>query len=226
MILLGIDTSSLHGSVAVVNDESVLVEFRVEPPKSFSQKLFESVDRLLAESGIALSQVDAFAVTTGPGSFTGLRVGLSSVLGFGLGLGKPMVGVPTLDAYARVFPRIDSDICPVLDARKQEIFTALYRYTGDVLEKIGKERALHPESLGEMLSRHTLLYGDGVDRYGDLWSGSIGETVSILDSPVSTVAAQAAILGYQKLQIAGGEDPESIRLSYIRKSEAEIKMAS
>jgi tRNA threonylcarbamoyladenosine biosynthesis protein TsaB len=223
MILLGIDTSSLHGSVAIVQDGSILFELHVDPPKSFSQKIFGAISRALDQTGTDLSQFDAIAVTVGPGSFTGLRVGLASALGLEMGLSKPVVGVRTLDAYSHIFPAADMDVCPVLDARKNEVYTAVYRYRNDTLEKIVEDRVVSPETLHEILSGPTVLYGDGVERYGGLWLDQMGDRVSFLQNPRSTVAAQAAILG-QELFLTGTADRDTTaELFYIRKSEAEVR---
>lgn len=226
MILLGIDTSSHRGSVALVQNDSILFELNVDPPKSFSQRIFDAIRLALRETGIRLTDVDAVAATVGPGSFTGLRVGFSAALGFELGLSKPLVGIKTLDAYARVFPVTDRTVCPVLDARKNEIYMAQYRYRDGDLKKLMEDRVMSPDALGDFLAGPVVLYGDAVDRYGTAWAHSFGERVSFLDSPLSTVAAQAGILGGNRIRSGGVDRPESIELCYVRKPEAEIRMAS
>lgn len=226
MILLGIDTSSHRGSVALVQNDSILFELHVDPPKSFSQRIFDAIRFALRETGIRLTDVDAIASTVGPGSFTGLRVGFSAALGFEMGLAKPLVGVKTLDAYARVFPVTDRIVCPVLDAKKNEIYMAQYRYREGVLEKFMEDRVLSPDALGDFLVGPAVLYGDAADRYGKSWAHAFGERVSFLDSPRSTVAAQAGILGGNRIRSGRVDLPESIELRYVRKPEAEIRMAS
>ena len=128
MRILGIDTSSPEGSIAITLRNKIISEKAISGHASYSKNLFFIIDSILQDTNLNTSQVDAFAVSIGPGSFTGLRVGLSSVLGFSLAQKKPVVSVETLLAMAHTIPFTENIICPVIDARKGELYTSFFQY--------------------------------------------------------------------------------------------------
>jgi tRNA threonylcarbamoyladenosine biosynthesis protein TsaB len=115
-------------SVAMNDDDYVLGEITLLNRLHHSQMILKMIDSLIKESGVSLDRVDLFAVSVGPGSFTGLRVGLATMKGLATGLGKPLTGVPTLEAFARQLPYTPFPISPLIPARKGEVYTALYQY--------------------------------------------------------------------------------------------------
>ena len=128
MRILGIDSSSPDCSVAILDNQKILSQRSGHRRSSFSDQLLPLVDEVLSSAGMELDDVDGFAIATGPGSFTGLRVGMSLIKGFILATEKPFVGVDTLEALAALVPLTDFAICPILDARKSEVYSALFSY--------------------------------------------------------------------------------------------------
>ncbi len=124
--VLGIDSATLVAGMAVVEGERVIVEGFLQTRKTHSERLLPLIDFWLREAELSLSDLDGVAVTLGPGSFTGLRIGLATAKGLALGAGKPLVGIPTLDALALNLTGVPGFICPILDARKSEVYTAVY----------------------------------------------------------------------------------------------------
>lgn len=130
MKILGIDSSSLVASVAVVTDRVVTAEFTVNFKKTHSQTLLPMLDQMLELLGLDLKEIDAIAAAAGPGSFTGLRIGAATAKGLGLALGKPLVEVPTLEALACNLWGCAGLVCPVMDARRNQVYTGIYRVDG------------------------------------------------------------------------------------------------
>ena len=128
MRILGIESSSLVASVAIVEDDITMAEFTADFKKTHSQTLLPMIDDMVKLLGIELSTVDAIAVSGGPGSFTGLRIGSATAKGLGLALDKPLIHVPTMDAMGYCLYGASALICPMLDARRQQVYTGLYRY--------------------------------------------------------------------------------------------------
>ena len=127
MRVLGIDTSSLLGGVAILDNETLLAESRLNVAVAHSERLMGEMDRMLRHSDLTVKDIDVFAVAVGPGSFTGLRVGLSTVKGLVYATGRPMVAVPTLEALAWNVPFCRYQVCPLLDARKGEVYAGLFK---------------------------------------------------------------------------------------------------
>ncbi len=135
MIVLGIETATAVCAVALVDDDVVRAERRYEIPQAHSEKLMECVDDCLKSAGLILSSIDGIAISIGPGSFTGLRIGLSVAKGLAFAAGKPLVGVPTLEALAlqpvrKDIGEADDVIVPMIDARRDEVYTAIFRRHG------------------------------------------------------------------------------------------------
>ncbi len=128
MIILGIESSSLVASVALVADGAVLAEYTVNFKKTHSQTLLPMIDQMVQMLELDLGLVDAIAVSGGPGSFTGLRIGSATAKGLGLALDKPLIHVPTLDAMAYNLFGAASLLCPMMDARRNQVYTGLYHY--------------------------------------------------------------------------------------------------
>ncbi len=130
MKILGIDSSSLTASVAVVTDNVLTAEFTVNYKKTHSQTLLPMLEQMMNVLGMDLGELDAIAAAAGPGSFTGLRIGAATAKGLGLALGKPLVEVPTLEALACNLWGSADLVCPIMDARRSQVYTGVYRVTG------------------------------------------------------------------------------------------------
>ncbi|TFG92965.1 MAG: tRNA (adenosine(37)-N6)-threonylcarbamoyltransferase complex dimerization subunit type 1 TsaB, partial [Syntrophobacterales bacterium] len=148
MITLAVDTSVTTTSVALLEEDDVQAELFLQTGRNHAEVLLPAIERLLASVGIEKSQIDLFAITVGPGSFTGLRVGVSTVKGLAFVLQKPVVSVCTLDALVMNVPHPDArvTICPMVDAGRGEVYTALYLPSGpDTYEKTLQECVVRPD---------------------------------------------------------------------------------
>ena len=127
MNILGIESSSLVASVAVATEDVVIGEYTVNLKKTHSQTLLPMIDAMMTLLEMDIKEIDAIAVSGGPGSFTGLRIGSATAKGLGLALKKPLIHVPTVDAMAYGLYRAKALICPLMDARRNQVYTGLYR---------------------------------------------------------------------------------------------------
>ena len=165
MKILAIDSSGLVASVALVTEDTVLAEYSTNFKKTHSQTLLPMVDEVMRMTGIEGDELDAIAVTNGPGSYTGLRIGSATAKGLGLAWNKPIVPVPTVDMLAANFPGCDSLICPIMDARRGQVYSGLYHFRAEELEIVQKQSCT---LLSDMIARinemgeRVIFLGDGV----------------------------------------------------------------
>lgn len=223
MKVLALETATLAGSIAIVDDvEGLIGEVKVSVKIAHSERLMPSVEWLLKASAISIKEIDAFAVSIGPGSFTGLRIGLSTVKGFAFATGRPVVPVRTLDAFARTMPFCRHVICPMLDARKNEVYAAFYRWDNDICTKLQPEISIKPYELLKDTSGPVVFMGEGARVYKNVISdllktNAIFAPLSQMSPSASTVAEMAIEMIKQGI----ASDPVSLTPYYIRKSEAE-----
>lgn len=133
MKILAIDTSTMLGGIAIMEDSKLIAESRLNVKSTHSERLMTEIEHCLKQSVLRIMDIDVFAVAIGPGSFTGLRIGLSTVKGFSFATGKPIVAVPTLEALAWNFPYSKYPVCTMLDARKREVYAALFKWEDETL---------------------------------------------------------------------------------------------
>ncbi|MGH7770846.1 MAG: tRNA (adenosine(37)-N6)-threonylcarbamoyltransferase complex dimerization subunit type 1 TsaB [Candidatus Binatia bacterium] len=239
MKIIGIDTATTTASVALVEEGKLIFE-EVRPgnrqcgaPKAsaanHAEILLPLVEKLLKRAGLSFHELSAIAVSIGPGSFTGLRIGLSTVKGLAYGWKIPVVGVPTLLAVA--FRAIDWDglICPFLDARKKEVYSAFFRKKAQTLERLSEDFVSPPEKIMERIQSFTnrerpLLIGDGTIVYRDLIKKCLGDEVFLTlgDSYPSTAFAVAR-LGEERIWKKEFDPLGPLVPLYLRPSEAELK---
>ena len=225
MRVLGIDSSTPGCSVALLNNDTIVAERIADPKPSYSKYLLQMVDQVLTEGKSRLDDVDGFAVTIGPGSFTGLRIGVSLLKGFVLATGKPFVGVNSLEALASTLHSPKYPICTALDARKSEVYAAVFESQKDGLHPLLKESALSPEDLCQKIKTPTLFIGNGVERYGDVFKESLGALFMEPETqPKFSTAAGAALLASRQLDHQNHFDLNQLKINYIRKSEAELSL--
>ena len=237
MRVLGIDTATAPGSAAIVEDGMLLVEgSSAEPGGSgqssrggHSQTLIPLIDRILVQANLSLSQLTAIAVSIGPGSFTGLRIGLSTVKGLAFASGISVVGIPTLQALAARVHDWEGLICPILDARKNEIYAALFYHRSETLQRIGEDTVEPPEKTIERVQarragRPCLFIGDAVSVYGGMIEKALGPAgVLISGKDYPSVAAAVALLGAEKIVGSGGDSVAPLVPCYLRPSAAELR---
>lgn len=225
MKVLGLDSSGLVASVALVEDDNLLAEYTVNYKKTHSQTLLPMLDEIGKMIQLDLDTIDAIAVAAGPGSFTGLRIGSATAKGLGLALKKPMIPVPTLDALAYNIYDTDALICPIMDARRNQVYTGIYICRQGILEKQMEACAISIDELVEKLNqmgRPVIFLGDGVAVYSDIIREKASAAVSFAPAHVNKQRASAvASLGISYLKKGRQVTAADFRPDYLRKSQAE-----
>lgn len=225
MYLLGIETATPTGSVALVNEQGLIGEITLNLKSTLSARLLPAIHQLLTNSEVPFAKVDCLAVSLGPGSFTGLRVGVSTAKGLALAGDKPLVGVPTLDALAHHCYGPQPSICPLLDAKKKEVFAALYRRTeSGEMQKLTPDLAIAPEKLmQEHIKGKTVFLGEGSRVYRDLIEGHLGPMAVFAPLHLSHPrAATVAFLGLGEWKCGRFITATALAPTYVRPSEAEL----
>ena len=227
MRLLAVESSTLTGAVALLEGDTVVAESRLNIAVTHSERLLTAVDRLLTGVCWRLQDVDGLAVAVGPGSFTGLRIGVSTMKSLAFATGKPLVGVPTLDALAWTLPFATHPVCPILDAKKGEVYTGLYRTDAGRLERLWSYRALAPGTLADELRRGGLgpviFVGDAVAPFRQLLGDALGAGARFAP-PAHRLPSAATVGDLARHALERGEaaDPAVLVPLYVRRSEAEL----
>ena len=220
--VLGVDTATRASSVALIEDGQGRACFQRRSPITHSRRLLPAIEFVLAEAGLTPDGLDGLAVVFGPGSFTGLRVGLATVQGLARALGKPVVGISTLEAYARHIMDLDGTLVPVLDARRGQVFTARFAHGDGGPVRLTADAVVSPEQAFRLEPGHTVFFGDALERYRSLLpAGDQQNRVTYL-SGEPFVAWDVAQLGAQALARGEGLRPEELRANYVRVSDAEV----
>jgi len=225
MLILAIDTSTKTASIALLRDDDILAEIFLNMGVNHSIVLLPTLYDLCRLSCIEPSSIDLFVCTIGPGSFTGLRVGACTVKGLALATDRPVVGVSTLDALAFNLVGSEMLICPMLDAKKNQVYTALYR-TGrnNLLQKTENERVTDIEEFLQCIDADTIFVGDGAVKYARLISDILPLRSYFASACNQYVrAATTGLLGKRKYSEGDVLDPETFTPVYLRPSEAEMK---
>ena len=226
MKILAIDSSGLVASVAVVEDDRLLGEYTIDHKKTHSQTLLPMIDALSEMIELDIATVDAIAVAAGPGSFTGLRIGSATAKGLGLALQVPLIPVPTVDAIAYTLYCAGDMICPLMDARRNQTYTGLYRFSGDGGFLTVKEQCA--VGIEEILSdingidEPVIFLGDGVPVFRDTIEASCRVTHRYAPAGWNRQrAAAVAALGRICYDAGGAVSAADFRPIYLRLSQAE-----
>lgn len=226
MNILAIDASGLSGSVAYISQYKLVGEYYICHKLTHSQTIMPMLEHLKSMIGFNLEEVDAIAVTSGPGSFTGIRIGVATAKAMALALGVPIIGIPTLDVMAHNIPFTEDVICPIMDARRNQVYTAIYKWKNGVLEREGDHLAIEIDELIEKLDgRNTIFLGDGVDVLKDKIIEAMGDRAkfapSFLHMQRASVLAHLACQAFEKGEV---EDADEFVPIYLRKSQAEREL--
>ncbi|HET8577455.1 MAG TPA: tRNA (adenosine(37)-N6)-threonylcarbamoyltransferase complex dimerization subunit type 1 TsaB [Methylomirabilota bacterium] len=221
--MLALETATLAGGAALLDGERVVGQSVLNIALTHSERLMAVVDRLLQDCGWEVKELDGLAVSVGPGSFTGLRVGVATAQGLALALDIPVAPVPTLDAMAATLPFAEWPVCPLLDARKGEVYLSLYRWTGEGMKREWDYLALSPEAAVERLAVPVIVLGDGVPACRPFLA-RLGPGVRIA-SPAHSLPSPAVVgeLGRMILESGRGVPGEALAPLYLRPSEAELR---
>ena len=224
MRILAIDTTTPSGSGAVLEDGRLLAKFEDASPTSHSARLLASVEGMLALLGLGIRDIDAFAVTTGPGSFTGIRIGLSTVKAFAFASGRPVAPVSSLRALAWKFRDDPGLAAPMLDAKKGEIYAAVFRVGPGGLEELVPQGAYAPEEFLESVPRGEpiRLIGTGITVCGERIAAILGPNAHLSTLP-PFIGPEVGMLGFGILAAGGGVAAEALEPLYFRRSQAEDK---
>jgi len=222
--LLTIDTSTAACSVALSTGGEIVSEFLVNQGRQLSARLLDSVDLLLREAGLSVTDLDGFGVAIGPGSFTGLRVGISTVKGLAVAAGKPVVGFSSLAMLAMNLPWALHPVCPMFDARKKEVYTALYDCRALPVVLMA-DRVVSPPLFLEKLAGPVIFVGEGAVRYRELVEERLGDRAYFAPHSANLPRASAgAVLANAAFARGEALPPELLVPAYIRPSEAELAL--
>lgn len=225
MKILGIDSSGLVASVAIIEDNQLLAEYTIHHKKTHSQTLLPMLDEIVSMIELELSTIDVIAVAAGPGSFTGLRIGSSTAKGLGQALNKPLVHVKTVDALAYNLAGHQGLVCPIMDARRNQTYTGVYRFVGFTCETVLAQCALGIEELIEFLNAQedvVTFLGDGVDVFRDILEEKLQAHPRFAPAHLNKQHAGAVAFLGQKLYLEGKyETASEHRPDYLRLSQAE-----
>jgi len=228
MKILAIDSSGLVASVAVVTEEDVIAEYTFNYKKTHSITIMPMVEEIIKRLELDKNEIDGIAVSAGPGSFTGLRIGASTGKGLGLALKKPMICIPTLDSLAFNLFKTDSLICPIMDARRNQVYTGIYEYIGEELITIKSQIAVEINEIAEelnKLNKSVVFLGDGVPVYKYILKELL--KVPFYFAPIHLSKQRAGSVGalgleyMKKGNVVSAEEFEPI---YLRASQAEREL--
>ena len=230
MKILALDSSGLVASVAVVEEDQLLAEYTVNYKKTHSQTLLPMLDEIAKMIELDLETIDAIAVAAGPGSFTGLRIGSATAKGLGLALKKPLIPVPTVDALAYNLYDTTGVICPMMDARRKQVYTGIYRFEDHELVTVSAQKAIAVEELIQELNalgEAVTFLGDGVTVYQEMLKENMQVPYSF--APAHLNKQRAGAVGalaekyYRegKTVTAAEHQPEYLRISQAERERAE-----
>lgn len=226
MKVLTVDTATIVATAAVVDENKLICETIVNFQKKHSEKLMPAIDHMLKDAGLTIQDMDAFGIVNGPGSFTGLRIGMATVKGFAQALDKPVIPVSTLEALAYNLPYADGVVCPILDAQRSQVYTALFRFNeeeGMVAEL--EDSVMDVEELIGILENYSdgpiYLLGDGVPRFYETIVEVLPGIIKVKPHLSMNRASSAGTLAVERALKKQWQDYKSVEPVYIRPSYAE-----
>lgn len=228
MLVLGIESSTPVASVAVVGPTGLVGEITLNIGLTHSEQLLPLIVDLLEQSRISMTDVGGIAIAGGPGSFTGLRIGMATAKALAQGSNIPLLSVPTLEALAYTQCTSGGLVAPVMNARKSEVYAALFRFQGLVAEQVEPYQAIAPAEWVKILATHgqrVVFVGDGVEIYSSTWAELGDLAVRPPEILQGVRASTVAWLGRKRLEAGERDDLYSLKPFYIRPVEAELKLA-
>lgn len=228
MRVLAIDSSSTVASVAIVEEEKIIGEYTINNKITHSQTLLPMIDDMFRVSEIELETIDAIAITSGPGSFTGLRIGSATAKGLGQALSKPLVQVPTLEAMAYNFFDTDKVICPIMDARRNQTYTAAFKLDAEELKTLMEGCAVSIEELVAKLNElneDVIFVGDGIPVFKEYIEDNLLKKAVFASTHLNRQrAGSVGALALRYLAEGKTVTASDFRPDYFRKSQAEREM--
>ena len=220
MNILAIDTSTIAASVAVISEEKLLAEAYTDLKLKHSEKLLPLVDHILCDLRMNIDDIDAFAAGSGPGSFTGIRIGAASIKAFAHANNKPVIGISSLEACAFGQAYFPGHICPIFDAQRDEVYTALFKFEESCLTRLSEDSAVSIDKLIQFLKdKESILFcGDGLYKFKSFLSETLGQSAYFANKITSMPrASSVGCLALSKLAKGEISDYKSFLPDYIRK---------
>lgn len=225
MLIFGLDTCCMPATAALCDDEKLVAEFVLNCGKTHSQKIMPQIENMLAGLGIVCSDIDCFAAANGPGSFTGVRIGAATLKAMAHAFDKPCVTVSTLMALAQNVMYFPGIICPILDARRSQVYTAMFEGGKDGLGRMTEDAAMGLDELLTELKakdREVLFLGDGIFVHRDRIISELGDKANFAPPNLNmNMAGSVAFLGMQAFKRGETKKYSEVVPSYIRLSQAE-----
>lgn len=221
MILLALESSSAVASAALLRDGELLAELNVNNGHTHSETLLPMVEQLLRMCRLTVDDVDAFACAEGPGSFTGIRIGMATLKGLAFGKGKPCIAVPTLEALAENLVGTDGDVFPVVDARRDQVFTAHFRVRKGKVTRLSDDAILSLDDLGKEFAeckKKPWLTGDGYGIAKAKWTAQTADTPEKLRY---ANAYSVGLVAFRMLKDGKTATDAAVTPTYLRLSQAE-----
>jgi tRNA threonylcarbamoyladenosine biosynthesis protein TsaB len=223
VIILGLDTAGQSGSVALVDETQILASFYLRQAPTLSSHLLRIVDIVCGQTGCRLEDLGGLAVGLGPGGFTSLRVGLATAQGLAMATGKPLVGCSAFEALVDFAEGWNGAICPVLEARRGEVYAAFYQRQGAAMHETTPGMVTTPDMLCTLVTERTLFVGSGVRTYGALLTAVLGAQAVCLESGTEGgLAASVARVGHRRLSAPTPIAWPALKPLYIRAADARL----
>ncbi|NLM13657.1 MAG: tRNA (adenosine(37)-N6)-threonylcarbamoyltransferase complex dimerization subunit type 1 TsaB [Epulopiscium sp.] len=226
MKILALDSSGNVASVAIIEDDKLLIELTINYKKTHSQTLLPMIDSICKMVNVDLESLDYIAAASGPGSFTGLRIGVATAKGLAYALNKPIIGVPTLDGLAYNITYTDYLICPIMDAKRNQVYTAFYLWEEDILKRQSDYLAIEINECvkkAKEYNRPIIFLGDGVPVYKDKIKEEINDWRYYFAPPSCNMQKASSIGSLGMILAKEGKYQDSMEFIpfYLRKSQAE-----
>ena len=220
MIIIGLDTTSQSGSVSLIDDNKIIGECLFNVGPRHSENVVSSLDWLLDTLNIDKKDIDAVAVSIGPGSFTSVRVGVTIAKSLAYSMKVKIVGVSSLEVLAMNIPVADKNICPIIDAKRDEVYSAVYKYSGNLLTVEREEKVEAVSDLLSNINGPTVFVGDGAVKYKEELESN-GNSILVADSFNILRSSNCALLGSAKLISGKTDNAMELVPNYLRKTDVE-----
>jgi tRNA threonylcarbamoyladenosine biosynthesis protein TsaB len=227
MLTLAFDTSSKTAAVALLQDDVILYDTIINVGLNHSEVLLTAIDQACLQARIKIVEIDLFACTIGPGSFTGLRIGVSTLKGLMLATGKPAVGISSLAALALNVSKSSKIICSVMDAGRGQVYIAYYRYNENgLIDQMGTEKAVDPREIIQNPEQEIIFVGDGAIKYADILSNTKTKEINIASALQQYIrASSVGFLGREKYDRNELLNAETFVPVYLRSADDHLKKA-
>lgn len=222
MKILGIDTSSKFLNIALSEDEDIIKEESILLDRRQSSELIPRISELLKKSKIPINKIDAFVIGLGPGSFTGLRIGISAIKGFGIATGKPCIGVASIDGIACNIMENNKDIIPIIDAKRGQVYAAIYRKKAGRVVRLSDYMVLPIGGLLKKIKGGPVFLGDGVSLYEDSISSVNKKAIFLKEKYWYPMAKNLIKLGFSKIKKSRKADLEKLTPLYLYPEDCQV----